>query len=198
MNMAKSVLRDPFHQFSSWYNDILKSGISEPDAMFLATAGKSNQPSGRVVLLKGFDERGFIFFTNFSSRKGREIADNPKVALTFFWKEAKKQVRITGKAFKVTKLEADDYFNSRPLESRISAWISPQSSVIRDREFLEKRWKQLFSESKSAKTKRPPFWGGYRVKPTVVEFWQEREHRLHDRIQYSRVRGKWVIERLAP
>lgn len=194
----KTVRKDPFEQFSVWWDDILKSGIPDPDVMFLATVGKECRPSGRIVLLKGFDERGFVFFTNLGSRKSREIEENAFVALTFYWKELKKQVRITGKAVWVKKSEADEYFDSRPLESRISAWISPQSAVIPGRAYLEEEWKKFYDEQGSGKIRRPQFWGGYRVKPSVIEFWQGREHRLHDRIRYRLSRGKWIIERLAP
>lgn len=194
----KTLWKDPFKQFSIWWDEVLKSGIADPDAMFLATVGKDNRPSGRIVLLKGFDRNGFIFFTNLQSRKGREINENAYVALTFYWKEVNKQVRILGKATRVRKSEADKYFESRSVESRISAWISPQSEVIPGREFLELKWKEFLSRSGSGKISRPPFWGGYRIKPSIIEFWQKREHRLHDRICYRFSKGKWVIERLSP
>jgi len=195
---AITVSMNPFEQFSIWWDEILGSGISDPDAMFLATAGPGNHPSGRIVLLRGYDKNGFTFFTNLLSRKSREIKKNPYVALTFYWKEVKKQVRILGKAVRVGESEADKYFDSRPFESRISAWISPQSEVIPGRDFLEMRWKKLLSETGSGTLSRPPFWGGYRVKPSVIEFWQGRDYRLHDRIRYRLSKGKWIIERLAP
>jgi pyridoxamine 5'-phosphate oxidase len=194
----KLVEANPFRQFESWFLQAERAEIMEHNAMFLATAGKSGRPSGRVVLLKGFDERGFVFFTNYESRKGEELAENPFAALTFHWKELERQVRIEGKVSKVSAAESDAYFLSRPAESRISALSSPQSKVIPGRSFLEERWNEFDSLTSFSKRQRPAFWGGFRLKPDVIEFWQGRPHRLHDRIRYTKTRKAWITERLAP
>lgn len=186
---------NPFTQFGKWFADAVQAGVEEPNAMFLATVGKEGIPSGRIVLLKDFSEDAFVFFTNYSSRKGQELQENPFAAVTFFWKEIQRQVRIQGTTEKVTGEESDDYFLSRPEESRIGAIISPQSRVIPDRTFLEDQYK-TFDRSKS--TNRPAHWGGYRLVPFLFEFWQGREFRLHDRICYRLSEGAWVRERLAP
>jgi pyridoxamine 5'-phosphate oxidase len=193
-----SVMKDPFRQFSRWIQDALDCGIEEPGAMFLATSGKKGFPSGRMVLLKEFDEKGFVFYTNYDSRKGREISENPNVAVTFHWKELERQVRITGRAAKTSPLESDTYFSSRPKDSQISAVISPQSSVIPGRRFLELKRIELSSLSQGMKISRPAGWGGYRIVPSSFEFWQGREFRLHDRIWYKKSKGRWLIQRLAP
>lgn len=166
--------------------------------MFLATADDSGVPSGRIVLLKGFDSKGFVFFTNYNSRKGSNIKANPFVAIDFHWKEIARQVRITGKAEKISEGESDHYFSSRSLESRISAIISPQSQIIPDRTFLEEKYNEMKNNLNNNDAKRPSHWGGFRIVPDLFEFWQQRQHRLHDRIQYRSVNKKWVIERLAP
>jgi len=194
----KPVAEDPFLQFTRWFADAGKKGNKEPGAMHLSTCGKNGRPSGRMVLLKNVDSSGFVFFTNYESRKGKQIAENGFVALTFFWPETERQVRIEGKATKVTARESDKYFFSRPLESRMSACISPQSKVISDRETLEKKWQQLMERSDSKGLKRPSGWGGYRVVPSRFEFWQGREHRLHDRYLFRKKRGGWIMEILAP
>lgn len=189
---------DAIKQFENWWEEAIHSKIDEVNAMTLATATSTGLPSARIVLLKGFDEKGFIFFTNYNSDKGKEIAANPHVALLFFWKELERQVRIEGTIEKVSAKESDDYFASRPAGSRIGAWSSPQSSVIEDREFLEENeiaFKAKFGDN----IPRPEHWGGYIVKPERIEFWQGRSSRLHDRIKYTRLQNNtWKIERLAP
>ncbi len=195
---VESILSNPVEQFKLWFQEAINAGVDEPTAMFLATTGKDSQPAARIVLLKGVDEKGFDFFTNYQSRKGLQIAENPKVAATFFWKELERQVRIEGVVEKLDGAESDEYFNSRPAESRFSAAASPQSQVIPDRNFLEKKitgLKEMFSVEE---LKRPEHWGGYKLKPHRIEFWQGRENRLHDRLVYAISDGNWFIERLAP
>jgi pyridoxamine 5'-phosphate oxidase len=191
---------DPIQQFDQWWQEAIASELDEANAMTLATASADGLPSARIVLLKGFSEKGFVFFTNYNSYKGKQLADNPKACLVFFWKELERQVRITGLVEKISEEESDDYFYSRPVESQIGASVSPQSQVIENREWLEK---QLNDREKNTNStlplKRPSHWGGYIVKPVEVEFWQGRPGRLHDRLQYSlEENGKWKIERLAP
>jgi len=192
-----SVNADPVKQFSSWFDDARKFGVPEPEAMFLATAGMDGIPSGRMVLLKGFDDRGFVFYTNYGSRKGREINENPHATIVFFWKEMNRQVRITGKVSKVTSRESDAYFATRSLESRIGAVISVQSHVIPGRKYLEEKF-DVYLKKDPELLKRPKKWGGFRIRPDRIEFWQERPHRLHDRILYRKIRRNWIIERLSP
>ncbi len=195
---VESILSNPVEQFKLWFQEAINAGVDEPTAMFLATTGNDLQPAARIVLLKGVDEKGFDFFTNYQSRKGLQIAENPKVAATFFWKELERQVRIEGVVEKLDGAESDEYFNSRPAESRFSAAASPQSQVIPDRNFLEKKitgLKEMFSVEE---LKRPEHWGGYKLKPHRIEFWQGRENRLHDRLVYAISDGNWFIERLAP
>jgi pyridoxamine 5'-phosphate oxidase len=194
----ESVLLNPVEQFKVWFQEAITAGIDEPTAMFLATTGNDLQPSARIVLLKGVDENGFDFFTNYLSHKGIQIAENPKVAATFFWIELERQVRIEGMAEKLTDAESDEYFNARPAESRFSAAASPQSQVIPDRDFLEKKIAGLKERFSSEELKRPEHWGGYKIKPNRIEFWQGRENRLHDRLVYTILDGKWLIERLSP
>lgn len=195
----KDVEADPILQFKKWWDHALASKLNEPNAMILATASKEAVPSARIVLLKDFNENGFVFFTNYDSYKGQQLSENPKACLVFFWEELERQVRITGLVFKLSSTESDEYFNSRPEGSRIGAWASPQSQVIENRNWLDERFKKLSSEMKDGTIQRPPHWGGYLVKPVIVEFWQGRVSRLHDRIQYSlQEDGKWKIERLAP
>ena len=193
-----TIERDPILQFKEWYREAVTGLVQQPEAMFLATAGASGQPDGRVVLLKEVNSKGFVFFTNYLSIKGREIGENPLVALTFHWRELERQVRIMGKASKVTKKESDDYFASRPFESQVSASISQQSSVVSGRQYLEDKAAEFIRKTKGRKVKRPPQWGGYRVTPFQVEFWQGRDHRLHDRIRYTFDHGQWTMERLSP
>ncbi|MEI6900730.1 MAG: pyridoxamine 5'-phosphate oxidase [Bacteroidota bacterium] len=192
------IPNDPFVLFTNWFYEVLNGGVNEPSAMFLATASKEGTPSGRIVLLKGFDHKGFVFYTNYFSSKGVEMEENPVVAATFFWKEVERQVRITGTVIKTSIRESDEYFRSRPFDSRISATISPQSGVIQNRQFLEERRNKLIESVDPENLQRPENWGGYRIKPTTFEFWQGREYRLHDRIRYRKVKNHWVLERLAP
>ena len=193
------VKQNPFDQFATWWDAAIHAAIDEVNAMTLATASPDGMPAARIVLLKGFDKRGFVFFTNYESFKGQQLAENPRACLVFFWKELERQVRITGLVEKTSPQESDDYFNSRPENSRIGAWSSPQSRVIAGREVLEKNEKDFAKQFGTKPLTRPPYWGGYRVKPASFEFWQGRPSRLHDRIQYSlEDNGNWIIERLAP
>lgn len=195
----KDVLPDPFQQFEKWFNEVIESRVDEPNAMTLATASKDGKPSARIVLLKGFDERGFYFYTNYESRKALELAENPNAALVFFWKELERQVRMEGKVRKTASDMSDAYFHSRPEKSRIGAWASPQSRIIASRDFLDQEVKKVEERFKNMPVTRPSFWGGYVLQPEKVEFWQGRSSRLHDRIHYSLgEEGRWQIERLAP
>jgi pyridoxamine 5'-phosphate oxidase len=189
---------NPIKQFGKWWDEAINSDIEEVNAMTLATATLQGKPSARIVLLKGYDEQGFNFFTNYDSHKGAELAANPQSSLVFFWKELERQVRIEGITEKVTAAESDTYFSSRPIGSRIGAWASPQSKVIKQREEIEANVKKYEQEFATTSINRPEYWGGYRVKPQLIEFWQGRPSRLHDRIQYSLEKGIWKIERLAP
>jgi pyridoxamine 5'-phosphate oxidase len=191
------VDRDPLKQFGVWMVEAIHSQVPEPTAMTLATADAKGRPSGRIVLLKGLDAKGFVFFTNYESRKGRELSANPYAALTFLWKELERQVRIEGRIEKVTAEESRAYYETRPLGARIGAWASPQSKVIENRAWLEKRWEELSAQYGEAPT-LPPHWGGYRVVAQYVEFWQGRRSRLHDRVTYTRQGEQWKVARLAP
>lgn len=192
------VAPDAILQFSHWWEEAVKSEIEEVNAMTLATASADGIPSARIVLLKGFDDNGFVFFTNYQSAKGRQLDENPKAALVFFWKELERQVRITGTVKKVSEIESDNYFQSRPAGSKIGAWASPQSSVINQRSVLEENIKKYTGQF-HLQIPRPPFWGGYVVNPETIEFWQGGSSRLHDRIKYTKLStNKWKIERLAP
>ncbi|MBX5438280.1 MAG: pyridoxamine 5'-phosphate oxidase [Thermoflavifilum sp.] len=192
------VARDPFSQFTIWFEQALQSHILDANAMILATCGQDGQPSARVVLLKEFDERGLVFYTHYESHKAKDLAENPHAAVLFFWKELERQVRIEGKVEKLTAAENEAYFRSRPLESQISAWASPQSQPIPDREFLEEQVRLRQAQFQQQPINCPPFWGGFRLIPHYFEFWQGREHRLHDRIFYQRKAGEWILGRLAP
>ncbi len=194
-----SLRPDPLAQFRGWFEDALAAGLHEPNAMTLATATPGGKPSARVVLLKGFDERGFVFYTNYEGRKGEELGRNPRAALVFYWGELERQVRIEGRASRVPERESDAYYASRPRGSRLGAWASEQSRPVEGREVLESRLRALEREYEGREVPRPPFWGGYRVEPEAVEFWQGRQNRLHDRIVYRRRgAGGWEIERLQP
>jgi pyridoxamine 5'-phosphate oxidase len=189
----------PFKQFELWFNQAMAANLLEPNAMTLATVTAAGLPDARIVLLKGFDDRGFVFYTNYRSQKGQELAANPHAALVFLWGDLERQVRVVGRVAKATNLEADTYFQSRPLGSRLGAWASTQSEVIPSREFLETRMAELEQEYQGREIPRPDHWGGFRVVPTELEFWQGRPSRLHDRLRYKlQYDGAWVIDRLAP
>ncbi len=193
------VHTNPFLQFDQWWQQALDSKIDEVNAMTLSTVSAVGKPSARIVLLKGYDKNGFVFFTNYKSNKGIDIESNPHVSLMFFWKELERQVRIEGVAEKISAGDSDEYFNSRPLSSRTGAWASPQSTKIDSREFLEKNVLKVESQFAHNEIYRPPFWGGYIVKPSMIEFWQGRPSRLHDRIVYNLTEGnEWELARLAP
>jgi len=197
--MENEMESDAILQFAKWWNEALTAGIDEVNAMTLATASIEAVPSARIVLLKEFSEKGFIFFTNYNSYKGQQLAENPKACLVFFWKEMERQIRITGLVMKIDAAESDSYFHSRPQESQIGAIASPQSQVIESRQWLDQHYSELKSNLKEGNIQRPQHWGGYIVRPVVIEFWQGRPGRLHDRIQYTlEDDGTWKKERLAP
>ncbi|GAB3282070.1 pyridoxamine 5'-phosphate oxidase [Larkinella harenae] len=189
---------DPFAQFQRWFNEALMAGVPEPNAMHLTTVGTDGRPSGRIVLVKGADENGFTFFTNYQSRKGTALAAHPVASLTFFYPELERQIRIEGTIEKVAADESDAYFQSRPRGSQIGAWVSHQSEVVESRSVLEQRQKELEQRFENQLVPRPPHWGGYRLIPDRIEFWQGRPSRLHDRILYRKENEAWVIERLSP
>lgn len=189
---------DPIALFARWFDEAVERSPDRADAMTLATVGEDGRPSARIVLLKGFDERGFVFYTNYESRKGRELAAAPVAALTFFWPELERQVRIEGDVEKITPEESDAYFASRPFGSRVGAVASHQSEVIASRDGLEARVRELESRYADGDVPRPDFWGGYRVAPVAIEFWQGRASRLHDRLRFRREAGIWARERLSP
>lgn len=188
----------PFDQFRVWFQDVLNAKIDEPNAMAIATARKDAKPSIRMVLLKQFDESGLIFFTNYESRKARELLENPYAACNFFWKELERQICIEGKVEKVTEEVSQRYFNSRPRGSQLGTWSSRQDSVIASREVLEKEYEKREKQFRDKDIPLPEFWGGFLLRPVRFEFWQGREDRLHDRFQYSLMENKWAIDRLSP
>lgn len=195
----KEARKDPISQFSIWWQEAIDAKIDEANAMTLATAAGDGVPSARIVLLKEYSDEGFVFFTNYNSYKGQQIAENPKACLLFFWKELERQVRVIGIITKVSDQVNDDYFQSRPEASRIGALVSPQSSVIEGRDWLDHRFNEKVRELEGKFIPRPAHWGGYIVKPVIMEFWQGRPSRLHDRLQYTLDEdGGWKMERLAP
>lgn len=195
----QNALADAVEQFRVWFSDALEADFHEPNAMTLATVDAENKPTARIVLLKGFDERGFVFYTNYLSQKGLQLSANPNASLVFWWDKLERQVRIDGETEKISEEESDAYFHSRPLESRLGAWASEQSQVIAGRETLEAKWQELTQKYTDKAIPRPPFWGGYRVKPLAIEFWQGRPSRLHDRLRYTKqADASWLIERLSP
>ena len=196
--LENDVAPDPIDQFDRWWKQAIESQIVEVNAMTLATASPDGVPAARIVLLKGFDERGFIFYTNYNSFKAVHLEENPKACLVFFWKELERQVRITGLVSKLPEKESDEYFISRPTGSQIGALASPQSQVIESRDWLDENYLKVAEQYKNQTLQRPSHWGGYIVQPVIIEFWQGRPSRLHDRIQYSLDGGEWKIERLAP
>lgn len=191
------ALSNPFDFFKLWFDQALKADLPEPNAMTLATVNGAGRPAARIVLIKGFDERGFVFFTNYESRKGHELIANPHAALLFHWTELERQVRIEGTVEKVSEEESDAYYHSRPIGSRFGAWASPQSQVISTRDELDQRLAEIKRQYPDG-PQRPPFWGGYRLKPDYFEFWQGRPSRLHDRLSYSQDEKGWALNRLAP
>ncbi|WP_379091711.1 pyridoxamine 5'-phosphate oxidase [Pedobacter sp. UC225_65] len=192
------VAKNPIKQFELWFADAMKAQLYEPNVMTLATADKSGKPNARIVLLKGFDENGFSFYTNYLSQKGKEMKKNPQACLVFFWAELERQVRIEGKVEKLDKEASEKYFHSRPKGSQIGAIASPQSQVIANRVLLETKVEELNQTYQDKTIPKPAHWGGYIVKPTSIEFWQGRSSRLHDRIKYDLINGKWQTTRLAP
>jgi len=194
-----NVLSDPILQFDKWFAEALQAEVLEPNAMSLATSSDDNRPSCRIVLLKGIEEKKFIFYTNFQSQKGKELENNPVCALTFFWPELERQVRIEGTVSRVEEKMAESYFQSRPRGSQIGAWSSPQSAAIDSRSILEERAREIEKRFEGQRVlPKPNQWGGFQVDPLMMEFWQGRENRLHDRISFTKVDGDWHIQRLAP
>jgi pyridoxamine 5'-phosphate oxidase len=190
--------KSPIKQFNKWFTEVLDAQLYEPNVMTLATADKNGKPNARIVLLKDFSEDGFTFYTNYLSQKGKELKKNPQACLVFFWAELERQVRIEGKVEKLDKATSEAYFHSRPVGSQIGAIVSPQSQVINDRTVLENKVEELTKTYQDKTIPKPAHWGGYIVKPISIEFWQGRPSRLHDRIKYDLVNGKWLRERLAP
>ncbi len=192
------VFADPFKQFKKWFGEALKIDGLEANAMFLATCSLRGIPSVRTVLLKHFDEKGFVFYTNYSSRKGNDLKENPNASVLFYWKELERQVRIEGVTKKVNREESEEYFNSRPFESRIAALTSNQSCILKNRDVLEEKFTELSQRYEGKIVPLPETWGGYRLIPGKIEFWQGRQNRMHDRILFSREKDRWKIDRLSP
>lgn len=189
----------PFAQFTRWWNQALESAIEEVNAMALSTLNQEGFPESRIVLLKGYSEKGFVFFTNYESNKGTQLQHHANCSLLFFWKELERQVRINGRAEKISAQESDDYFNSRPEGSKIGAWASPQSRIVESQQWLHENFERIKAQYQNNSISRPPHWGGFIVRPVSIEFWQGRPSRMHDRIKYSLQQdGGWKIERLAP
>ena len=194
----KDLARDPYRQFEKWFQEAEAAKITEPNAMTLCTCTRDGRPSGRIVLLKGVDGRGFVFFSNYESRKGRELHENPNAALVFPWLALERQVIVEGTVAKVPREESEAYYHSRPRASQLAAWVSQQSSIISGRSVLEDSMKMLEQKYAGREVPLPPHWGGWRLSPESVEFWQGRRSRLHDRLRYRRDKDSWLLERLAP
>lgn len=194
----KDVNTNPVLQFEKWFKEAVEAKVNEPNAMTVATATADGKPSARIVLLRNFDETGFVFYTNYTSRKGGEILKNPYATLLFFWPELERQVRIEGKLKKQSAEESDKYFNSRPRESKLGAWTSEQSRVVASRKALDEEYEKVSQKYPGENVPRPIYWGGYILEPTAIEFWQGRPSRLHDRLFYTKEKESWKIERLAP
>jgi pyridoxamine 5'-phosphate oxidase len=193
-----SVAPDPLVEFARWFDEAVKAEARDPNAMTLATSTADGVPSARIILLKGFDQRGFVFFTDYRSRKGTELLNNPRAALVFYWPELERQVRITGSTSRTEREVSEEYYRSRPKGSRLSAWISHQSQVIASREQLDSQIPELERRYPGEDVPLPPYWGGFRLRPDTIEFWQGRTNRLHDRLRYVRDGERWRIERLSP
>ncbi len=196
--LESDINPDPFVQFGTWFDAAVAAELPEPNAMTIATATPDGIPSARIVLLKAFDDRGFVLFTNYDSHKGKELEANPKAALVFLWTELERQVRIQGIVEKIAPEESDGYYYSRPAGSRLGAWASDQSQVVADRSILESRLAELKVQYPDGDIARPPHWGGFRVIPSMIEFWQGRSSRLHDRLRYRKSVEGWTIDRLSP
>ncbi|HLW11040.1 MAG TPA: pyridoxamine 5'-phosphate oxidase [Fermentimonas sp.] len=190
--------QDPMQMFKMWFSEAIETGLTEPNAMTVATASLDGKPSARVVLLKEVNNMGFVFFTNYLSRKGREITVNPEVALVFDWHDMERQVRVEGRAEKLPVEDSDAYFNSRPEDAKIGAWASPQSKIVNNRDELEKLEDEIMEQFEDMEVHRPSHWGGYLIRPSVIEFWQGRPNRMHDRIVYYNTEEGWSMHRLAP
>lgn len=195
---TKDVNLNPFQQFEDWFNEVLKSDILEPTAFVLGTADINAKPSLRTLLMKGYDEEGFYFYTNYESRKGKELQENKNASILFFWPELERQIRIEGKVDKISEAESFEYFKTRPFKSKVGAWASNQSTVIESRMTIIKKFFLYLSKFHGKEIPLPPYWGGYRLIPHYFEFWQGRKNRLHDRVRYRLQNSTWIIERLSP
>jgi pyridoxamine 5'-phosphate oxidase len=195
---VKDVNLNPFEQFSQWFDEVMNSGLIEPNALILATSDKNGKPSVRALLLKGFSEKGFVFYSNYESRKGKEIKENNQASILFYWAELERQVRLEGKVEKISEKDSYSYFKTRPFKSKLGAWASNQSEVIEGRFIIIKKFLYYLTKFHSKEIPLPPYWGGYILIPDIFEFWQGRESRLHDRIRYRKISNQWIIERLSP